>query len=339
MDSLKLLFRIRGKDMNKSQIPANFNSLFGNVNPDTISDAYTEYRKFWVEFPKRHIVRNFPMHLDIEANNTCNLRCTFCDKLPNIRKDSIGYMDMELFKKIIDEGVAYQLWGIKLSYRGEPLLHKDIVKMVSYAKSAGILDVYFNTNGMLLNKGIVQQLIDAGLDRISVSIEGTDPEAFEKERVGANFEVILNNIKLLRSIRQENKSAIPKIRVQSVWLQTLDVQKYREFWASFADEVAVIDFKDESRRKTGIISDEWSCPQLYQRMTIEWDGSVFGCNNDDKRKLYMGNVMTRSIYDCWHDSRLTQARDAHKAGKSHTVESCDGCPWRTSQIEKDGYVL
>ena len=101
-----------------------------------------------------------------------------------------------------------------------------------------------------------------------------------------------------------------------------------------ADEIAMVDYKDESVRNEDLRGN-WACPQLWQRLTIEWDGTVFGCNNDDLRGFDLGNASSRSIYDCWHDERLTQVRNLHQQGKSHEVLDCNGCPWRTAQIVKD----
>ena len=164
---------------------ANFTSLGGQSVTETNDPKYSEYRRQWLENPKNLIVSDFPINLDIEVTTRCNLRCTFCDKLPLLTKNQIGDMDFELYKKILDEGAENGLCAVKLSYRGEPLLHKQIAEMISYAKKKGMLDIYFNTNGMLLTKEMSLNLMDAGLDRISVSIEGTDPVKFEQERRGA----------------------------------------------------------------------------------------------------------------------------------------------------------
>ena len=95
----------------------------------------------------------------------------------------------------------------------------------------------------------------------------------------------------------------------------------------------MLEYTDETRRETGIDA-RWACPQLWQRLTIEWDGTVLGCNNDSLRGLYLGNVRERSIHDCWHDERLMEVRRLHQEGRSHEVAACDGCPWRTAQIRK-----
>lgn len=286
-----------------------------------------------MENPTHFTLRDFPMHLDLEATSCCNLRCTFCDKLPLLTKDRLGYMDVALYKKIIDEGAEHRLWGVKLSYRGEPLLHKDIVEMVAYGKRRGIIDLYFNTNGMLLNKTMSERLIDAGLNRISVSMEGTDAVAYEKERIGSKFGVIVKNIETLLELREKKGVTHPKVRVQTVLFPDTDLETYKAFWQSRCDEVAAVDYKDESNRVEDLVQD-WACPQLWQRMTIEWDGTIFACNNDDLRLLSPGNAVERTISECWHDEHIQSVREAHRNGLSHTIKACNGCPWRTTQINK-----
>lgn len=286
-----------------------------------------------MEYPSKFILRDFPMHLDIEVTSRCNLKCTFCDRQPFLKKDQIGDMDISLFKQIIDEGAEHKLWAGKLSYRGEPLLHKDIAEMVSYAKKKGVLDIYFNTNGMLLDERMAEKLIDAGLNRISLSVEGTDPVIYEQMRVNAKFDVLRKNIESLIEIRKKRNVEYPKVRIQSVNYPGFDIENYKAFWSSLCDEVAMLDFTDISKREKGLVS-KWACPQLWQRMTIEWDGTVFPCNNDDLRLLSPGNVKNKSIYECWHDEKVEEVRDFHRMGQSHKVKACNGCSWRTAQIKK-----
>lgn len=287
-----------------------------------------------MDYPAQFIVREFPLHLDIEITNRCNLRCTFCDKLPLLSKEQMGDMEMWLYKKILDEAEQGRLWGVKLSYRGEPLLHRQVEEMVAYAKLKGVLDVYMNTNGMLLSEKMSLKLMDAGLDRISISMDGTDPVAFERERKGAKYDRILRNIETIMELKSKRGYSHPRVRVQSVRFPDLDVDVYTNFWKSRCDEVAMIDYKDVNIRNEEIIKEGWACPQLWQRMTIEWDGTIMPCNNDDFRLLSPGNIKDKSISSCWHAPIVDRARDLHHQGFSHLVNACKGCPWRTTQILK-----
>lgn len=312
---------------------ANFYVLAGNSEPAQPGASYREYRRCWQELPRAFMLRDFPMHLDLEASSRCNLRCTFCDKLPLLGPGRLGDMDYSLFCRIVDEGAANGLWGIKLSYRGEPLLHPRLPAMIAYAKQRGILDIYFNTNGMLLDEQMSARLIDAGLDRIAVSVEGTDRMAFERARVGARWDTIVHNLRILRELRAQRGVTHPRVRVQTIYTTAADAQVYAACWRDYADEVTAIDYKHAIRRVCGLQHD-WACPQLWQRMTIEWDGTVFACNNNDIRVGSPGNARDKSVRACWHDDGVQEIRAAHRAGASHTVPACDGCPWRTAQLAK-----
>lgn len=313
---------------------SNFTSLGGGVTPDNASEEYREYRRCWMENPKNFILRDMPLHLDIEASSRCNLRCTFCDKLPNLKPGQLGNLDMSLFRHIIDQfDDSCKLWGLKLSYRGEPLVNKEVPDMVKYAKEHGVLDVYFNTNGMLLDEAMSRKLIEAGLDRISISIDGTTASEYEGVRLGARFDTLVKNLETLIRLKKELSVTYPKIRIQTVKFPDTDAKAYKEKWQGYADEIAMVDYKDESIRNQNLCG-KWACPQLWQRLTIEWDGTVLGCNNDDPRNICLGNAAERSIRDCWHDERLMGIRRLHQEGRSHEVEDCNGCPWRTAQMGK-----
>ena len=313
---------------------SNFTSLIGSAFPVIQTEEFQEYRRCWIENPKSFVLRNMPMHLDIEASSRCNLRCSFCDKLPNLKSGQLGNIDLALFKHIIDQfDQSNRLWGLKLSYRGEPLINREVPDMVRYAKEHGVLDVYFNTNGLLMDENMCRKLIDAHLDRVSISIDGINAQEYESVRIGGKFSILMENLNSLKTIKKECGVDYPRIRIQTVRFPSTDADAYRGRWQDYADEIAMVDYKDESMRNESLRG-AWACPQLWQRLTIEWDGTVLGCNNDDPRNINLGNARERSIFDCWHDARLMGIRERHKQGKSHEVRDCNGCPWRTAQFDK-----
>ena len=138
------------------------------------------------------------------------------------------------------------------------------------------------------------------------------------------------------SLRDKKGLKSPRVRIQTVKLPSLDLEKYIEFWKTYCDEVAAIDYKDAENRNKALIDENWGCPQLWQRMTIEWNGSIIPCNNDDFRGLSPGNVKVLTIKESWNAPIVQRARELHMHGKSHLLGSCNGCPWRTTQILKKG---
>jgi len=319
--------------MSRVEINGNFHVLTQRgLSPFEI-ERYREYRKKWEEYPLQKLLEPFPLHLDIEATSACNLKCPFCITTHANFKN--GLMKYEVFKAIIDEGSEKGLYAIKLNWRGESLIHPKLPEMISYAKTKGIIDVFLNTNATLLTKDKARRLIEAGIDRIIISFEGYEKEFYESQRVGAVFEETVENIKNLMSIKRTLDKSLPWVRIQTVLLEELKgkIEQYSQYWAEIVDEVACIDLKNEVDR-VAVGKSDWVCPQLWQRLTISWDGQILPCVNDHFCKMSLGNVRDNSIEECWRSEQLTEMRQIHNDGLAHTIEGCLDCPLRSAQILK-----
>ena len=325
--------------MSKIQVNANFHTIGGKSIFRSQEPRFLEYRKNWEERPKKFIIGEYPLHLDIEASCHCNLRCPFCAmRQKPISCGPGSFMSLDTFKKIIDEGAKYGLCAIKLNSceRGEPLLNKDLPQMIAYAKKKDITDVYFNTNAVLLDAEIGKKLIEAGLDRISISFEGTDSDFYEKSRVGANFEKVVKNIKDFIQLRKEMGAEKPLIRIQTVALPELapKLNEYKEFWEEIVDEVSFIDYRDYSKEQSELVHD-WVCPYLWQRMLITWDGTISFCQLDYFNSLNLGNVNKGdSIRAAWKSKTMNKVRELHKKGLAHQIKLCNTCDIRAAEILK-----
>ncbi|MFH1327488.1 MAG: radical SAM protein, partial [Candidatus Bathyarchaeota archaeon] len=130
----------------------------------TKDSRYRGYRKKWDNHPLKKIVAEFPLHVDIEATNACNLHCPMCYGRESRGKSS--FIDFGLFKRVIDCGAKYGLPSINLSWRGEPFLHPQLIDMIKYAKENEVVDVRINTNGVLVDAEKCKELLESGLDRI-----------------------------------------------------------------------------------------------------------------------------------------------------------------------------
>jgi len=317
------------------QVNSNFHTIAGKSVVDRADARYREYRKKWEEWPVHFSIGDFPLHLDIEPTNTCNLRCPFCATTHN--KYNKGFMPEAVWKKILDEAGPNGLYSLKFTYRGEPLLHRDLPEMVRYAKEAGVMDVYFNTNAVKLDEPMIRALIDAGLDRISISFEGNTPEVYEKYRVGAEFSRVVKNIETLRAIKKELGVEKPLVRIQTVLVPELrgKEKEYADFWSTRADEVAYLDMKDEEGNPDhrGIV-DNWACPQIFQRMTITWDGTILPCVHDIYEWMSLGKIGRTTLREAWNSEAAQHYRHLHKTGKAHEIKACDRCPLRENEITK-----
>lgn len=317
------------------KVNANFHRVAGRGLFRKSDSRFKTYRENWQKWPQGFQVGEFPLFIDIEVTSICNLKCPFCATTFWRKKIKNGFVSFETVKKIINEGRENNLYGVKFNLRGEPLLHPEIHNFVKYAKENGLVDVYFNTNALLLTEQVSKRLIDAGLDRLSISVEGYTKDVYEKYRVGSNFETILTNIKNLQLLKKRRGVTHPKIRIQAVLLPELqpNFMEYKRFWAKYADEVAYLDYKEMKKKNKGI-KYPWACPQVWQRMAVWWDGTVLPCNHDDDGLLALGNIHKISIKEAWHSDKLSHLRDVHKKGLADKISSCDGCYLRDSEILK-----
>jgi radical SAM protein with 4Fe4S-binding SPASM domain len=310
------------------------------VGTDRIDDAelsfgpeYQEYRKKWHEYPGKRIVNDFPLHLDIESTNACNLKCIMCPR--NFMTEKIGYIEWALFQKLIDEGAGHRLRSIKLNYRGEPLLHPRLTEMVAYAKNQGIMEVQFNTNGLLLSEEKAGELLDAGLDRIIFSVDGASRETYEEIRTGSNYEKVVNNIKTMVKMRNERGLKRPSVRVQMVKLKenAHEVESFLKMWMPIANRVAV----NIEREPTGIQkeAEHFPCPQIWQRLMVCWDGEVRMCCGDWEGEIVLGNVKESTIYELWHGEKLNRIRELHANNRCNEIPACARCEVNTPLIDRE----
>ncbi|MDP2939165.1 MAG: aldo/keto reductase [Candidatus Omnitrophota bacterium] len=153
-------------------------------------------------------IKSLPRTLQIECTTRCNLSCIMCNHTywQGKQKD----LSFENFKKIIDQfPKLYKVWMLGF---GECLLNKDSLKMLRYLKSKNI-KVYFIDNFTLLTKEIARELIELGVEQIWFSIERTTKEAYEKVRIGASFDEVMQNVRNLMELKREFKQKKPELNL------------------------------------------------------------------------------------------------------------------------------
>ena len=122
--------------------------------------------------------REYPLGLDIGTTNLCNAACIMC---PHTKLKKMGTMDMKLYKKIIDNCEKLKIMSLTLSFFGEPLLDKDLIQKIKYAKERK-MKVAFFSNASLLTEKWAKELIESGLDGITISFDGYSKATYEKIR-------------------------------------------------------------------------------------------------------------------------------------------------------------
>ena len=152
----------------------------------------------------------------VEPTTRCNFKCKFCVRQASGSGIEIGSLTLEAFKALLP--AMPDLEALVFAGIGEPLLHKQIDQLVYLAKQH-LPDnawVGIQTNGSLLNQPLAEKLINAGLDRICVSMDTEEPETFQDIRPGGKVEDITNAFSVLNSAKKACGNTNLKLGIEFV---------------------------------------------------------------------------------------------------------------------------
>lgn len=335
------------------------------------AQKYDEYRDQWAKATALEEVTNFPIQIDFELNYSCNFTCPMCtwNAESTENKGQKTWFDFEVFKEVIDEGVSKGLKSIRLNYINEPLIRKDIIKFIKYARDAGILDIYFSTNGSLLTDDVARDLINSGLFRLQVSLDAFTKETYEKIRTGGNFDDVIKKVLRFIEIRNELGEALPTLRVNFVKNETNqhELDNFVKFWEDKADSVGIQDLvgimngfgkKTDEEIKLTKLTGDFRCAQPFQRVTMRYNGTILPCCTFYAAEMPIGQLKSKtdskfsevdniglldktikskliigSIQDIWKSKQMEFIRDIHKKGEFWKHPICKTCVLSTSHFD------
>jgi radical SAM protein with 4Fe4S-binding SPASM domain len=274
-----------------------------------------------------------PPVLQIEPTNKCNLSCICCSGHSNSRKK--GDMDFKLFCRIIDESADIGVKRIHLYLHGEPLLHPQVGEMVRHIKSRD-LALTLATNGMHLTRKKIADVMKSGMtsaDYLLLSVLGFSKETHEKVMRGVIHEQVVGNIANLLEYRRNNGLKGPIIEtVFYIMPENRDEEKkYYEYWRKVVDNARVVRSAEQYsayrnnayqapvRAKT--------CNQLWERMTVQWNGNAVLCHADIDGNHVLGNLKERSITELWNGELISRVRNLHRESKFKEHALCRACDW------------
>lgn len=296
---------------------------------------------------RRTTCLGMPTRLFIEITNECNLKCGFCATgLGILRRDTCS-MDFALFKRIIDQTYPYLL-EINFSGYGEPLLNKDLIKMVYYAKHKG-LRVWFPTNILLLTEAKAIELVASGVDQITVSMDSATEESYLKHKRAGGLGKTIENLKMLKRIKLHMNSTYPLVKVNFVLLK--HNQGEIEAARNLANDAGADIFlakpvnmhvsgygEERTKRVIGIEGSQavkvkikdfrhFRCPWVWNTAMIFADGSISPCCFDAHGSITLGNVKHDSLPSIWNNDNFKALRD-RITRQPAAIQLCKKCPAR-----------
>ena len=162
-------------------------------------------RRVWQEI-EGNITCSHPKFIMFKATNKCNSRCVYCDYSVKNRysngfheKNGKNRIEYEDFTRIIDESGELGIYAIAFN-GGEPLLHKDIVRIIAYSNGRKVLPILM-TNGLLL-PAKWESLGEAGLKYIMISLDSLNEDVFMAHR-GVSLKKTMDGVNAAIKMREK----------------------------------------------------------------------------------------------------------------------------------------
>jgi radical SAM protein with 4Fe4S-binding SPASM domain len=288
-----------------------------------------------------------PVSIAIEPNNSCNLKCPECPAGQKSFSRPAGMVDLEAYKAYLNQ-VSRHLSYLTLYFQGEPYLHSDIFEMIRYAGERNIY-TSISTNAHYLNEDNIKKTLSSGLNRLIISLDGADSEAYSAYRVGGDFKEVIQGVAGLTKMKKESGSSFPFVILQCLVLKSNEqqVDKIRELGKSLM--VDKVEFKtaqfydyhngnrlmpeddNSSRYRKGengkyIIKSNFPrhCWRMWNAAVITWDGRILPCCFDKDAGQQLGSLEENGFKKVWKGKPYNAFRQAILSGREE-IDICRNC--------------
>lgn len=280
---------------------------------------------------KKFHMTDFPLNIAVEVTSQCNLNCIMCvhDRLTRGK----GFMDMALYKKIIDETAHKNPYArVWLDFYGEPLLLRyQLFYMIWYAKQRGLKNICMNTNATLMKPEISDMLLDSGIDFISFDVYGYSKEVLEKISKGADRDTVYQNVEyfLERKKQLGRKEMVAEVKVLELEENKHETEKILCYWRKKGAWTTLRRAITWGGAASGIThqvpGQRIACGYAAGLCAITWDGNVAVCALDADASVIYGNIKKDSIQAVWavRNEALTKKHLEHRFEELPQI--CEAC--------------
>ena len=262
--------------------------------------------------------KKFPFLVDIELTNHCNLNCIFCGQQTMTRPK--GFISDEVFRKVVEECSEFNT-PIRFIRWGEPFLHPKIIEFCEYIKSKGLL-VHITNNGLAIKQSQMKPLIEVGgVDSLIFSFQGVTKEQYQIMRNNKRYDELEANILKLIELRRNKEKPFVHISSTVTDESKEEIDNFVEYWGSIVDSVGIgktnlsrlaasqiksfeaVKKLDYLKKQETIKKYYRSCTEVYQKLSVDWDGKVSCCCGDSDNFLTVGDISNSSLSDIWNGSQ------------------------------------
>lgn len=294
-----------------------------------------------------------PMSLIIDPSSSCNLKCIYCAQALGSEFDNRHFqrniMRFEMFEEIVTQVKKFpqKIKKIHLFRSGEPLLNKNIAKMVKKLKEEDVCEsINISTNAVLLTKELSLELIDAGLDCLTISLQGVNSKKYKEiANIDVNFEEFVENIRFFYENRKACKLYIKNIDVA---LEHGDEERFYDIFENIADRVYVetacpvygsIDYTNIIKKKDVTrygedVGEPDICQISFYHLHILSNGDVIPCSSIDS-PIEPWNIWNMKLIDIWESKKRVDFLKLQASGNRKFNLVCNSCKRLSQELRPE----
>ena len=292
---------------------------------------YARYRDLWARAGSRRDLRlGFPLHLDTDLIDACNLRCTFC--LENNESRSLARLPLDLLDAVLDEANHHpDYYSLNLGTAAETLYDPGyfLEGLEVIERRPRPIDLFVHTNALNLTMEVSKAILGSRVTWLCVSIEGVTDKAYRAMR-GVGLERPRANLLKFLEERGRRGARLPIVRLSMV-VSPHNVNERQEFLDFWRDKVDMVEFQDlqttpDMAAALAVSAKPSNCADPWRRLLLGVDGSVFPCCAFPmfRDPLRLGHVRD-GIGNIWTGDRLAALRRSLISGEFKGHPSCRAC--------------
>ncbi len=291
--------------------------------------------------------KGLPFSLSIEPTTACNLGCPECPSGLKQFTRPTGKLNLELHQVMIEQ-LKKSVFYINYYFQGEPFLHPKFLDLIVEAKRNKIYTAT-STNAHFIDEKKAEEIVESGLDRLIISIDGLTQATYENYRVHGKLSKVIEGTKHLLAAKKKLNSSTPhlifqflavkpneheipevfklgkEMKIDEVRIKSAQLYDYENGNPLMPENEKYSRYKLQSdgtyklKYKTGN-----HCWRMWSSSVFTWDGKVVPCCFDKDAKHVLGSLENRSFNEIWNDKQYIAFRQAVLTGRNQ-IDICKNC--------------
>ena len=296
---------------------------------------------------KKAIHWGTPYALSIEPTTACNLGCPECPSGLKKFTRPTGKLSIDFHEKIL-EAVGNNVFYINYYFQGEPFLNPDFLTFIQQAKAKKIYSST-STNAHFIDTKKAEEIVESGLDRLIISIDGLTQKTYENYRINGKLEKVIEGAKQMVKAKKKLQTKTPHLifqflvvkpneheikdvfklanalKIDEVRLKSAQVYAYKNGNPLIPEQEKHSRYK---RQKDGTYKMKHEtgnhCWRMWSSTVFTWDGKVVPCCFDKDAQHVLGSIENEKFSSLWKNKTYDNFRQAILTNRNE-IDICKNC--------------